>query len=120
MHTIYLGYSAVLSGDEMIRYFDIDPDHEEGISKFEQSFGSEYIEPGSFEVYDRKEYEEFWFDVDIFAKLAPFEPDSGLVSKIDFSSAKSIFYIETSIVAIKENDVIKLIGPMTISKFDFE
>ena len=46
MHTIFLGYASSLLGNEMIQYFDIDPEHEEGVSKFEQSFGCDYAEPG--------------------------------------------------------------------------
>lgn len=120
MHTIYLGYSTSLSGDEMIEYFDIDPEHEEGISKFEQLFECNYVEPGSFEVYDRSEYESFGFDGDLFMKLAPFTPDINLLSQINFSLAKSVFYIKVQQVINTENDNIKLLGPMRIEKFEFE
>lgn len=120
MHTIYLGYSAVLSGDEMIRYFDIDSDHKDGISKFEQAFGGEYIEPGNFEVYDKAEYQNYEFDSDLVAKLLPFEVCSKIILAIDFYAAKSVFYVKTQNVSIKENDLIKLFGPLSIEKFNFE
>lgn len=120
MHTVFIGYSVSLSGNEMIQYFDIDPDHEERISKFEQSFGCEYVGPGSFEVYDCSEYQDFGFNGDLFSKLVPFEPDRDMVDYIDFSSAKSIFYIVTSLVKKMDNDDIRLFGPMKIEKFDFE
>lgn len=120
MHTIYIGYSTVLSGCELIKYFDIDPDHEKGISKFEQEFGCNYVEPGSFEVYDRKEYDGFIFDAGFFARLVPFAPDPKLISAIDFDSVRSIFYIETPTVTRTENGIVKLLGPMTVDKFDFE
>jgi hypothetical protein len=120
MHTVFLGYSVTLSGAEMIQYFDVDPEHEDGVSKFEQSFGSDYVEPGSFEVYDRVEYENFGFDNALIEKLLPFDLDSSIVEQIDFSAAKSVFYIKTK--QVKKMDVggVKLLGPIRIVRFDFE
>lgn len=120
MHSIYFGYSTTLSGEEMIRYFDIDPNHEEGVSKFEQEFGCEYVEPGSFEVYGRDDYKDVGFDASLLERLLPFTPDKEHVGKIDFGEAKSVFYIKTDHVDRMENPDIRLIGPMFIEKFDFE
>ena len=104
----------------MIQYFDIDPDHKDGVSKFEQAFGCDYVEPGSFEVYDRLEYESFGFNSELFAKLVPFVPKSSFLDQIDFTVAKSVFYIKTQKVSKTDNGKVKLFGPMKIEKFDFE
>ncbi len=120
MHSIYLGYSSVLSAEELIQYFDIDAEHETGKSKFEQNFGCGYIEPGSFEVYESKLYGKSHFDGELIEKLLPFKPDHNLISEIDFSRVKSFFYIKLEKVLRKYNDSIVLVGPMFIKKFDFE
>ncbi|GHB47613.1 hypothetical protein GCM10007094_41130 [Pseudovibrio japonicus] len=91
MQTIFLGSSATHSADEIRDYFDIDPDHEDGRSKFEQSFGCDYIEPGSYEVYDLADLGAPKFDSQIVSKLTPFDPDPMLLTKIDLAAAKSIF-----------------------------
>lgn len=120
MHSIYLGYSTTLSGKEVMQYFDIDPDHKDGISKFEQAFGCEYVEPGSFEVYDRDDYKDFDFDASLFERLLPFMPDEEHVAHIDFRVAKSVLYVKIKHVDRMESADIKLVGPMIIEKFDFE
>lgn len=120
MHTVYLGYSNVLSAEEMRAFFDIDPEHEERLSKFEQVFGCDYVEPGSFEVYSPGEYETFDFDAKFIRKLLPFNPEECLVSMIDFSKVKSVFYVVNSGVQKRTAEGIQLLGPMEIEKFDFE
>ncbi|MBO9458113.1 hypothetical protein [Labrenzia sp. R5_0] len=120
MHTVYLGYSNVLSAEEMRAYFDIDPEHQERLSKFEQVFGCDYVEPGSFEVYSPSEYENFDFDAKFFVKLLPFNPEESLVSKINFSTVESVFYVAD--VNVKKTYVkdIYLLGPIEVEKFEFE
>ncbi|ASP35464.1 hypothetical protein [Labrenzia sp. VG12] len=120
MHTVYLGYSNVLSAEEMRAFFDIDPEHEERLSKFEQVFGCDYVEPGSFEIYSPGEYETFDFDAKFFRKLLPFNPEENLVSMIDFSKVKSVFYVVNSGVRKRAAEGIQLLGPIEIEKFDFE
>jgi hypothetical protein len=71
MHKVYLGCSSSLSREELVQYFDIDPHHSDRISQFEQNFGSGYIEPGSFEIYDRSEYETLGFDANLLERLLP-------------------------------------------------
>lgn len=120
MHTIFIGYSPFFSGNEMIAYFDIDPNHKDNISKFEQNFGSEYIDPGNFEVYDPDDYKEFNFDSTLIGDLLPFSLQEEFMEKIDFNTAKCVFYVKTSHLDRLENDAIRLFGPVFIEKFDYE
>lgn len=120
MHTVYLGYSKTLSSEEMIRYFDVDPTHSEGISLFERAFGCEYIEPGSFEVYDPFEYAPDDFAAFLEERLLPFTPGRNWIERIDFGSARSVFYVKTNHISHLSNDDINLVGPIQIEKFDFE
>jgi len=120
MHKIFLGFSIHFSGNKMLEYFDIDTTHPEKISKFEQLFGCDYIEPGSFEVYDKDEYKDYGFNVSILEKLLPFKIDSENFSQIDFNLAKSVFYIQTNQIQRNEAQGIRLLGPFKIDKFIYE
>lgn len=120
MHNIYLGYSLTLTAREMISYFDIDSHHPELISKFEQIFKVGYIEPGTFEVYGRDDYDDLAFDESLIFELLPFRPQMEWLEKIDYKNCKCVFYIatETTDKMITEN--VTLLGPFRIAKFDFE
>ncbi len=120
MHTIYIGYSPNLSSDEVIQYFDVDPNHDESFSKFEQEFGSNYIAPGDFEVYSPQDYKDFEFNESFFQKLLPFKIDILEIKKIDFMVAKSLFFVKSIEIEILENDDLKLYGPIKIRRFEYE
>ncbi len=120
MHQVHIGFSTVLSGDEMIRYFDLDPNHEDGLPRFSQNFGIGYIEQGSFEVYGKDEYEQFDFDASFLKKLFPFELDGEILSRIDLTNAKCVFFIECGKIEKTSNDDLTLLGTMNIEKYDFE
>lgn len=118
MHTIYLGYSQTLSAREVMGYFDVRPEEDGLISKFEEEFGGEYIDPGDFEVYDHETYGRL--DATKFASLLPFEPDKGLLERLDFLSSRSVFFVRAHDLVKASNEDMTLIGPMMVAKFDFE
>lgn len=119
MHNIYIGYSSTKSSSEIISYFDIDPDHDFGLSKFEQNFGGGYIGPECFEVYDRNDYPNY-FSLETIVTLFPFRAEPILLEQINFSSAQCIFYIETDQIKHTEHDDIIILGNMLLEKYDFE
>jgi hypothetical protein len=120
MHNIYIGYSPILKSSEVIKYFDIDPDSEDGSSKFEKIFGSDYISPGNFEVYGREDYIDYEFNLEFVEKLFPFSPERLILNKINISCVETAFYIEVDKVDIMENEEIFLVGSMQIEKYNFE
>lgn len=120
MHTIFLGYSRSLTGAEMRKLFDIDPEHPDGLSKFEQFSGCGYVEPGNFEVYDRLEYADYVFDGDFIEKLLPFRFDVSILKSIDFSDVISFFYIKTENISSFEFIAVKVVGPILVDKFYYE
>ena len=120
MHNIYLGYSLTLTSQEMRDYFDIDMDHPESKSKFEQIFEVDYIEPGSFEVYGNTDYETLAFDENFISKILPFKPQMEWLEKIDYNNCKCVFYIATEAAKKMITENVTLLGPFRIDKFDFE
>jgi hypothetical protein len=120
MHQIYLGCSLKLSAKEVLGYFDIDYDDPDLRSRFDRVFGSGYIEPGSFEVYEASHFPGKEFNHDLIKKMMPFEPDPDILSLIDVSVVKSVFYIESEGVRCTEDENIRLFGPFKIERFDYE
>lgn len=119
MHRVYVGYSTTLNGREMIQYFDIDPLHDDRLSKFEQNFGSPYIQPGSFEVYGKETYEND-FNAAYVKDLFPFDLEEIILSKISFDEARCVFFVETESVDIKSVKDATLLGPIDVEKYNFE
>ncbi|MEM0988125.1 MAG: hypothetical protein AAGK00_04545 [Pseudomonadota bacterium] len=120
MHTIFLGTSTTLDAPSMRDHFEIDPDHPDGVSRFEQLFGSGYIEPGKFEVYGAEEYAGFEFNTELFERLLPFNIPNDAAGIIELGGAMCCFYVESASVERLAADGIQLIGPLTIEKFDYE
>lgn len=125
MHEIYLGYSKTLNASEILEYFDLVPnfdgsDFQPG-TQFRRDFGLPYIDKGDYEVYDQEDLgENDVFGPVFFNEIAPFSPEHKFLSQIDFTSAKSIFFVETSTPKIMSNDKVTLIGPIFLEKYDFE
>ncbi|MCW1918265.1 hypothetical protein NX862_05840 [Rhodobacter sp. KR11] len=141
---LYLGSSRLLSSDEVIARFDIDfagrafrsaferplddqvaPDEVDGKdgdfrSVFQKTFAGGRIEPGDFEVYGREDFPGLAFDAALFLRLLPFTPDPRLVAQIDFTAARSVFYVKTQGLMRTEDEGITLFGPMRIGKFVYE
>jgi hypothetical protein len=120
MHNIYLGYSLTLTAREMKNYFDIDINHPESKSKFEQIFEVGYIEPGTFEVYGSTDYENLAFDESLISELLPFRPQMEWLEKIDYINCKCVFYIATETTNKMSAENVTLLGPFRIIRFDFE
>ncbi|WP_299073325.1 hypothetical protein [uncultured Paraglaciecola sp.] len=116
---VYIGYSTTLNGREMIQYFDIDPLHDDRLSKFEQNFGSPYIQPGSFEVYGKETYGND-FNAAYVKDLFPFDLEEIILSKISFDEARCVFFVETESVDIKSAKDATLLGPIDVEKYNFE
>ena len=120
MHTVYLGYSTNFNADEMIQFFDIDPLHKDGISKFEQEFGCSYIQPGSFEVYGRDKYEPRGFNTTLLKHFLPFQCEMDLLEKIDFQNSKCVFFLVTNSITRMAANGIFIVGKVDVQKFDYE
>ena len=121
MRKIYLGYSNVLNEMSVRDYFDYDPNHPNGASKFEQSIGYEHISPEGFEVYGLSDYGRDRFDSDIYDALSPFDvSEKTIFNSVNFSDVKSMFFIEMNDVRFLSDEFVTLLGPIEIEKYDFE
>jgi hypothetical protein len=98
----HIGYSVEFDARKIRSLFDIDPDHPDLVSKFEQEFGCSYLDAESFEVYGRDEYQKYNFDAEFISRLLPFSVPDDILSKIDFSSAVAVFFVSTD--SMKKNE----------------
>lgn len=120
MHRIYIGYSEQLSAREIMSYFDIDSDHPDLISKFEQRFGADYVDGRNFEIYGKEAYPDTTFDAALITRLLPFSAPPDCLASIDYPRCCSVFFIVTGVLTVRVADGLTLLEPFEIEKFDFE
>lgn len=121
MRTIHIGYTTEKSGHELLEFFDYDESHPEGLSRFEQTIGCSPMRPEGYEAYDRDVVGDEIFNRKIFEKYSPFRvTDQSVIDRIDFTTARCVFFIETDEPRGREADGVHFVGCLTISGYDFE
>ncbi len=91
---IHVGYSTLISADELIGWMDVDATHPEGMSVFEQRFGCGYIRPGDFEVYGVEEIPE-GFTVEAISLRFPFEVGDLALWSVNLLETKTVFWLKS-------------------------
>lgn len=122
MRHIYLGYATDRSAREILKFFDYDEEHPEGLSLFEQTVGQQPMNPQGFEAYDRDmcAQNDIPFNHMIFNAVSPFDiSDQTILDQIDFANAKSVFFIETPAVKAMQVEDIHFVGPLKV-KYDWD
>lgn len=91
----YIGVSDSCGFAEMLRLFELDFVHsEDGLAPLETLVGASYIDPGSFEIYDREDYREESFDRELIEELFPIKvgPSRNLWQE-DLDAIRCVFFI---------------------------
>lgn len=120
MHTIYIGYSKTLNSEKMIEYFDIDDEHSEMLSKFEQNHKCDYLDSGTFEVYGKNDFPGEPMDAKLFLDLVPFSMDLDELNQLDFENGKSFFFVIINKISSLVSKDATFFGPIKIEKLEFE
>lgn len=99
MTKIWVGYSESLGVRDLIpTYIDpffvpADEENEEPVGRFELEFGASRNEPGSYEVYEKMPEDKEIFDLDYVLARFPFEEVPAGLRTIDWSKARTVFFI---------------------------
>jgi hypothetical protein len=97
----YIGISKYL-GTEAIRSL-LEPDYDTRAanekSYFERVLGADYIEPGSYEIYERKHFPGETFDSNFIKRLLrllPIQVEWLSLDDLDFSEIRAVFFLKNS------------------------
>lgn len=99
----YIGISKYLGIDGIRSLLEVDYDTPAANQKsyFQRVLGANYIEPGSYEVYERQDFPGETFDSDFIKHLLRFLPSPIQVERLrlddlDFSEIRSVFVLTNS------------------------
>jgi hypothetical protein len=88
----YLGFSAMRSLLEV----DYDTPSAKDRSYFERELGADYIRPGDYEIYDRKDYPGETFSSELIRRLLPIPVTRLHLDAVDFSEVRTVFFLKNS------------------------
>jgi len=92
---IYVGYSDNRNFNEVRSLFDVNPNNPDRMADFEIEFGSGYIDPGSYEIYDMDDFPGYQLNDEFVRRLFPFSIPDNIATQIVTKGPKTFFFIKT-------------------------
>jgi len=94
----YIGVSKYLGFEGVRNLLEADYDTPSARDKsyFERELGADYIEPGDYEVYDRKHYPGEAFNSELIKTLLPAPFSHPNLDVLDFSEVRTVFFLKNS------------------------
>ena len=91
---VNIGISKYLGFDGLLNLLEFDHDTPSATGKlyFERELGADCIEPGDYEIYDRKDYPGETFDSRLIDRLLPAPFPHPNLDALDFSEIRTVFY----------------------------
>jgi hypothetical protein len=95
---VYIGISKYLGFDGLLNLLEADYDTPlaTGKSYFERELGADYIGPGDYEIYDRKDYPGKTYDSLLIDRLLPAPFPHPNLDAVDFSEVRTVFYLKNN------------------------
>lgn len=122
MKRIYIGFSRNLDANAVRRALDLDfaSDPESGRSLLEREFGSNYVEPGSFEVYGRNELPTAAWNWSNINGFFPFRHPPLKIVDMDIREMSVVLFVQNEARLTKMSAAdIEFVDTFLIQDFDF-
>ncbi len=121
MKTIYIGYSADLEAEAIIKLLEPDQSDPAGSSPFQKAFKSGFIRPENFECFNPNHPDTGVMSPETIKMLWPFDPGDIVLFTLDLSTVKAILWIHDDVDWDADEALgIKITDRIEIPRFKWE